>query len=43
MSDLILFVLLEERKQIKGEIQGLPVGAMFDGTSRLGEALAATL
>ena len=40
MSDLIPFVLEEERRQIKEEIAELPVVVIFDGTSRLGEALA---
>ena len=40
MSDLIPFVLSEERRKIKTEIEGLPVAVIFDGTSRLGEALA---
>lgn len=40
MSDLIPFVLSEEKRQLKAEIDGLPVAVIFDGTSRLGEALA---
>jgi len=43
MSDLIPFVLEKERRQIKEEIAGLPVAVIFDGTSRLGEALAIIL
>ena len=43
MFDLIPFVLNEERRQIKAEIVGLPVAVIFDGTSRLGEALAIIL
>ena len=43
MSDLIPFVLSEEKKLIKGEMEGLPVAVIFDGTSRLGEALAIIL
>ena len=39
MSDLIPFVLREEKKLIKGEMEGLPAAVIFDGTSRLGEAL----
>ena len=39
MSDLIPFVLNEERRHIMAEIVGLPVAVIFDGTSRLGEAL----
>ncbi len=40
MSSLIPFVLEEERKQIKAEIEGLPVSVIFNGTTRHGEALA---
>ena len=43
MSDLIPFVLNEEQRQIKAEIVGLSVAVIFDGTSRLGEALAIIL
>ena len=43
MSDLIPFVLSEEKRQLKAEIDGLPVAVIFDGTSRLGEALAIIL
>ena len=43
MSDLTPFVLSEEQRQIKAEIEGLPVAVIFDGTSRLGEALAIIL
>ena len=39
MSDLIPFILLEEKKRIKDEIDSKPVSIIFDGTSRLGEAL----
>ena len=39
MSDLILFILTEEMKCIRDEIDGKPVSIVFDGTSRLGEAL----
>ena len=43
MSDLIPFVLGEERRRIKAKIEELPVAVIFDGTSRLGEALAVIL
>ena len=43
MSDIIPFVLSEEKRQLKAEIDGLPVALIFDGTSRLGEALAIIL
>ena len=39
MSDLIPFILSEETKHIMDEIDGKPVSIVFDGTSRLGEAL----
>ena len=40
MYDLIPFVLLYKTKQIKAEIEGRNVSIIFDGTTRLGEALA---
>ena len=40
MSDLIPFVLKEEQLRIKQEISSEFVSVIFDGTSRLGEALA---
>ena len=43
LSDLIPFILGEEKKQIKTEVAGLPVAVIFDGTSRLGEVLAIIL
>ena len=43
MSDLIPFILSEEKKQLKAEIDGVPVAVIFNGTSRLGEALAVIL
>ena len=43
MSDLIPFILSEEKKQLKAEIDGVPVAVIFDGTLRLGEALAVIL
>lgn len=43
MSDLIPFVLLEEQRKVKAEIEGLPVAVFFDGTSRLGEAFAVVI
>lgn len=39
MSDLIPFILSEEMKHIRDEISHKPVSIIFDGTSRLGEAL----
>ena len=40
MYDLIPFVFDEEQKRIKTEIQGKNISVIFDGTTRLGEALA---
>ena len=40
MSDLIPFVLHTEKKQIKSELANKPISVVFDGTTRLGEALA---
>lgn len=40
MFDLIPFVLSEEQKRLKAELKGKIVSLIFDGTSRLGEALA---
>ena len=39
MSDLNPFILVEENKRIKNEIGIEPVSIIFDGTSRLDEAL----
>ena len=39
ISDLIPFVVLEDNKRIKDAIDSKPVSIIFDGTSRLGEAL----
>ena len=43
MSDLIPFVLKEEQQRVKQEIDSKCVSVIFDGTSRLGEALAVVL
>ncbi len=43
MSDLIPFILGEEKQQIRHEINGKDVSVIFDGTCRLGEALALVL
>ena len=43
LSDLIPFVLQEERSLIKQEIQGRDVSVIFDGTTHLGEAMAVVL
>ena len=43
MSDLIPFVQQEEQKRVKGEIIGRKVSVVFDGTTRLGEAMVVIL
>ena len=43
MSDLIPFILKEEKCKLKEEINGKDVAVIFDGTSRLGEALVIVL
>ena len=40
MSDLILFIHSQEVNLIKAEIANRPVSVVFDGTTRLGEAMA---
>jgi hypothetical protein len=43
LSDLIPFIRSEEESKIRQEIRGKPVSVIFDGTTRLGEALAIVL
>lgn len=43
MSDLIPFVLAEEKKRLREEIGDRAVSVIFDGTSRIGEALVVVL
>ena len=43
MSDLIPFIQSEEKQKIKAELQGKKVSLIFDGTTRLGEALVVIL
>ena len=43
MCDLIPFILMKEQQQIKAELQGKNVSVIFDGTTRLGEALVIVL
>lgn len=43
MYDTIPLVLSGERKKLKSEVRGKDVSLIFDGTSRLGEALAIIL
>ena len=40
MSDLIPFVLQNEKAQLKKEIEGREVSVIFDGTTHVGEAMA---
>ena len=40
MSDLIPLIVSQEQANIKSELSGRPVSVVFDGTTRLGEALA---
>ena len=39
MHDLIPFIHKQEFERIQGEISGKDVSVVFDGTTRLGEAL----
>ena len=43
MLDYVPFILKDEEKTIRQEIKGKNVSVIFDGTSRLGEALAVLL
>ena len=40
MCDLIPFIITQEKVDIKAEIVGKPVSVVFDGTTKLGEAMA---
>ena len=40
MSDLIPLLVSQEQADIKGELSGRPISVVFDGTTRLGEAMA---
>lgn len=40
MLDIVPFVLEQEQVQIKKEIAGNPLSIIFDGTSKLWEAIA---
>ena len=40
MSDLVPHIVTQEKADIKAEMQGKPVSVIFDGTTRLGEAMA---
>ena len=43
MFDLVPFILKEEEICLKQELQGKQVGVIFDGTTRLGEAMTIIL
>ena len=43
LSEYIPVLYLEEKKKIKDEIEGRDVSVIFDGSTRLGEALAIVL
>ena len=43
MCDLIPFVQSEEQQRIRADLQGKKVSVIFDGTTRLGEALVIVL
>ena len=43
MSDLIPFILSEEKCKLREEVNGKDVAVIFDGTSRLGKALLVLL
>ena len=43
MFDLVPLILKEEEVCLKQELKGKQVGAIFDGTTRLGEAMAIIL
>ena len=43
MLDMVPFILNQEKLQIKRETEGRYISVIFDGTSRLGEALALVL
>ena len=43
MLDMVPFILSQERKQVKKEVEGKCVSVIFDGTSRLSEVLAVVL
>ena len=40
MSDLVTLVVSQEQADIKSEVSGRQVSVVFDGTTRLGEAMA---
>ena len=43
MSDLVPFILDQEKERLKNEIAGKPLSVVFDGTSRLGEVFAVVI
>ena len=40
MSNLVPLIISQEQADVKQEISGRPVSVIFDGTTRLGEAMA---
>lgn len=40
MLDLVPFILKDEQEKLKDEISGRELSVIFDGTTRLGEAMA---
>ena len=40
MSDLVPLIISQEQADVKRELSGRPVSVIFDGTTRLGEAMA---
>lgn len=40
MTDLVPFILSQEQAEVKKVIMGRPLSVIFDGTTRLGEAIA---
>jgi len=43
MSDLIPLLLSQEQADITGELSGRPISVVFDGTTRLGEAMVVVI
>ena len=43
MLDMVLFILTQEREQVKKEVVGQCLSVVFDGTSRLGKVLVVVL
>ena len=43
MSDLIPLIVLQKQADIKRELSGRPISVVFDGITRLGEAMAVAI